>query len=98
LDLEFAGEIADVYHDYGGISMTAEQVIELLARADRGVVRQVVRYRSPRDTADRGMLLDQLALLLIGQRWPIYGDGREAMVRFRDKLHDAAVAAGYKVV
>jgi hypothetical protein len=87
----------DVLHDYSGIAITEEQFLELMTE-NPDLEKQLIKYNSPSDTADREYMMERLAIKIVGRPWPCYGDGKEAAQKFYADLERMAVEKGYALV
>jgi hypothetical protein len=76
----------DQLDDWGGVTMTPEQVKDLISK-DRKLLGVLVAYYSETttglDTQDREILLEAFARDIAGgSRWPMYGDSQEVKDAF----------------
>jgi hypothetical protein len=79
--------------DQTGIELTRTQMRALLERS--GIMKSVIKYREI-DTIIRGQIADVLALELVGEGWPTYGDDRDSEVFF-ERISESARSSGYEV-
>lgn len=88
----------DMLEDYYGLVVTTEQLEAVLAK-DPDFRRDLVKYNSPTDTADREVLSHLVIKEILGDQtgrgWPTYGDGDAYRDEFYAKLRQAAPLKGF---
>ena len=80
--------------EYYGVVVTPIQ-LEVVLDKDPEFKRDLIRYNSPSDTADREVLGDLFMKEIVGSRWPCYGDTDEYRDAFFEKLRARAPELGY---
>ena len=90
-------ECIETLADYAGVQLTEDQFTDLM-KDDPSLVKQLIKYNSPRDTMDRECMMEVLAKRLTGRSWPCYGDGPQAYESFIQLFNTTAILKGYKLV
>ena len=90
-------ECIDTLNDYAGVELTEDQFLDLM-KDDPSLVKQLIKYNSPRDTMDREFMMEVLANRLTGRSWPCYGEGKEVFESFIQVFNENAIQQGYKLV
>jgi len=90
-------ECIDTLHDYAGVILTEDQFNDLM-KDNPSLVKQLIKYNSPRDTMDRECMMEVLAKRLTGRPWPCYGEGEKVFESFIQVFNENATKQGYKLV
>lgn len=90
-------ECIDTLGDYAGVLLTEDQFLNLM-KDDPSLVKQLIKYNSPRDTMDRECMMELLAKKLTGRTWPCYGEGKQVFESFIQVFNENAIKQGYKLV
>lgn len=97
LSPELQQECLDMLEEFYGLVLTVDQLEAALAQ-DLEFRADLIRYRSPRDTADRDVLSHLVIKQILGDQtgrgWPTYGDGEAYADEFYAKLRTAAPLKG----
>lgn len=92
-----AAECREVIADYAGVRLTEAQFDALIDK-DLELKRDLIRFNSPRDTADREQLMGLLAKEIVGRDWPCYGEGAAVAKQFHIDFERLAKQKGYEVI
>ena len=97
MSINLRRQCIDVIASYGGVHLTFDQFEDLMS-VNPKLEKQLIKFNSPGDTADREELLSALAIMVVGRDWPCNMEGRETADKFFDDYAEALVAKGYTLV
>jgi hypothetical protein len=95
MDEQLITECIGVIEDYTNIVLTVEQFRSLMDDNPK-LQKTLIKYKSPRDTMDREMLMQAVAVKCTGKDWPTYGDQVDAK-EFAKSLEEGAIKVGYSI-
>ena len=91
--------VRDLISDRVGIKINNEQLKEFVDKLSSHTVGDIVSCDGYcGDTVTREYIMDDFSKSLIGETWPINGDGQEYSERFFLDLGEAMKKKGYKLV
>lgn len=96
-DVKLRESVISFYKEYMGIELSIPQLMQNLSAMDNHTLIEILD-NSYTDTIIRDDIHNIHSQLMIGENWPAYLDGPEAIECFMTKLQSAYVEEGYRTL